>query len=437
MTRVLRCLILVTLVTLTRAQSSDPAARARQFIAALTQSDFAAAVAMLDVDTAAALPAAKLQQLWETLPKQVGAFRETGPVKAEASGKVTAITTECRFEKMTLDLRFTLDEAGRVGALKIAQHVDYNPPPYVKVGSFQEEEVTIGSGAWAVHGTITRPNGPGPSTAVVLVHGSGPNDRDNTIGPNKMFRDLAWGIASRGIAVLRYNKRTYEHGAEFARLTDPTLNAETVDDALAAVTLLRGARAIDSKRIFVLGHSLGATLIPRIGKADPGIAGLIVLAGTTHWLPDELVRQTEYEFTLHGPMTDDQKKTVDTLRRQAARASDPNLTASAPKSDMPLGVPASYWLDLRSYHPEQVARDLRQPMLLLQGERDYQVTMDDFAVWKKALAGRAGVEFRSYPKLNHMFFTGEGSGSDEEYLKPGHVEALVVEDIVTWLQRVN
>jgi fermentation-respiration switch protein FrsA (DUF1100 family) len=134
-------------------------------------------------------------------------------------------------------------------------------------------------------------------------------------------------------------------------------------------------------------------------------------------------------------MTATQQKQIDQIRIQVARANDPALTADAPRSEMPLNVPASYWLDLRAYHPEQVARQLKQPLLVLQGERDYQVTMEDFATWKRGLAGKPNVEFKSYPKLNHFFIAGEGPSSDEEYTKPGHVEPEVVEDIAAWIKR--
>jgi dienelactone hydrolase len=427
--------ILITFVTLACAQALDPVVRTQQFIALLAQSDFASAQAMLDAETAALVPAAKLQQVWAAVGQQAGAYKENGTVRAESSGKPVRVVAECRFEKLTLDVHLTVDDAGRIGGLNFAQHVDYTAPDYVKIGAFQEEEVVVGSGPWAVHGTLTRPNGPGPFAGLVLVHGSGPNDMDSTLGPNKMFRDIAWGAASKGVAVLRYNKRTNEHGAQFARLTNPTANQETVEDALAAAALLRTARGIDAKKIFVLGHSLGGTLIPRIGKADAAIAGLIILGGTTHSLLDVLVPQTELNFTLHGPMSDAQTKLLESLRQQVARANDPKLTADTPSSEMPLGIPPSYWLDLRGYHPEQVARGLQQPLLILQGERDYQVTMDDYDTWKRGLAGRSNVEFRVYPKLNHMFMPGEGVSSDEEYLKPGHVQSQVVEDIANWVQR--
>ena len=122
------------------------------------------------------------------------------------------------------------------------------------------------------------------------------------------------------------------------------------------------------------------------------------------------------------------------IRFQLLSANDAKLSASTPKEELPFAVSASCWLDLRGYHPEEVARGLHQPMLILQGERDYQVTMDDFSTWKTALAGRTNVEFKSYPRLNHLFMEGEGVSSDEEHIKPGHISELVVDDIANWIK---
>jgi len=271
---------------------------------------------------------------------------------------------------------------------------------------------------------------------VVLVHGSGPNDRDETIGPNKPFRDLAWGLASQGIAVLRYEKRTKQHAAKFTEdvLVKLTAQEETVDDALAAVALLRQTKGIDPSRVYVLGHSLGGYLLPRIGSADPRIAGLISLAGPTRPLEDISLEQITYITGLDGTPTPEEQAGLDQLADQVARVKDPGLSAATSAADLPLGIPASYWLDLRGYSPADAAKELQAPMLILQGERDYQVTTADFEGWQSALASRSDVQFKLYPELNHIFVAGEAKSTPAEYNVEGHVAEQVITDIAEWIK---
>jgi dienelactone hydrolase len=416
-------LIVVSAAT---AQTSGIEARARQFVNLLAKGDFAAAQQMLSPELGQKLPATLLEQVWRGTEKQMGSFRQMGDARIESSGSAGVVYLVCDFEKRKLDAKIPVSAEGMIGGFNLSGHYDWIAPNYVNPTLFHEREVTAGTAAYPLHGTLTIPNGAGPFPALVLVQGSGASDRDSALGPNKIFRDIAWGAASRGVAVLRYNKRSFEHPEAFQG--NFTLREESVDDALAGVALLRKTAEVDSKKIFVLGHSVGATAAPRIGKADPGIAGLILMAGTTYYLADLVVPQMIHNYTLHGPLTEAQQKQVDQMRELVAHCTDPD----APRL---LGIPAGYWVDMRGYHPEQVAHGLNQRLLLLQGERDYQVTMEDFAAWKKALADRKNVEFRSYPKLNHMFLAGEGPSSDEEYTHPGHVAVEVVDDIAGWVKR--
>ena len=428
-------LLLIFFLAFAQAQSNGPEARAKEFLEILVKQDFPAAQAMLNATLGAQLTVPKLQQAWERIQAGVGPFERVTGVHIESSESSDVVFLTCKFEKGAFDLRLPVDKAGHISGLNLSQHVEYTPPDYVDPASFSEKEVIVGSGQWSVHGTLTIPKGEGPFPALILVHGSGAANRDYALGPNMMFRDLAWGAASHGVAVLRYNKSVNEHPEMVSKRPLFTVKEESIDDALAAAELLRNTPGIDPRRIFVLGHSLGATVAPRIGKADQRIAGLIIMGGTTHALFDLLVPQTIHNLTLHGPMTAAQEKMVDGLREQVARANDPKLTADAPASEMPMGMPAAYILDLRGYHPEQVARELKQPLLILQGERDYQVTMEDFATWKSALAAKKNVEFHSYPTLNHLFMPGEGVSSDEEYARPGHLSRAVVEDVGVWIKR--
>jgi dienelactone hydrolase len=266
----------------------------------------------------------------------------------------------------------------------------------------------------------------------VLVHGSGPNDRDETVGANKPFKDLATGLASRGVAVLRYDKRTMVHGGKSATLKTFTVKEEVIEDALEAVRLLQSQPSIDPRRVFVLGHSLGGMLIPRIGAADTTIAGLIVLAGPARPLEEAIVAQTRYLAMADGTISAEEQKAIEevTAVGDAVRA----LTSDDVTSGrMIFGAPASYWLDLRGYDPPSEAARVKRPMLVLHGERDYQVTREEFARWKAALGARPDVTFHSYPMLNHLFIPGTGPGQPAEYQVPGHVAEEVVRDIAAWV----
>jgi dienelactone hydrolase len=252
------------------------------------------------------------------------------------------------------------------------------------------------------------------------VASQGPDHRrrragPRTVGPNKPFRDIAWGLADRGVAVLRYEKRTRQHGAKLAamNLTNFTVREETIEDALSAVAYLRTRKEIDPKRIFVLGHSLGGTLAPRIAREDPALAGIIILAGATRPLLDVAREQFVYLASL-TPGGTDPEEGLAALRKRA---------------------PDSYWKDLDAYKPAEVAASLRMPLLILHGGRDYQVTEADLEGWRKALDGRSDVTIKNYPTLNHLFIAGEGKSTPAEYQQPGSVAAFVLDDIAEWIDK--
>jgi alpha-beta hydrolase superfamily lysophospholipase len=239
------------------------------------------------------------------------------------------------------------------------------------------------------------------------------------------------------VAVLRYEKRTREHGARIASLVEFTVKEETIDDAIAAVRLLRGTPGINSKRIFVLGHSLGGMVAPRIAiAAGADVAGLIIMAGAVRSLEQSLVEQTRYLAQADGTISPDEQKQIDQYEQLAARVK--TLAPNDPPPAVPgISVPTSYWIDLRGFDPPTAARAVKLPMLIVQGGRDYQVTSADFEKWKAALAERRDVTLKLYPSLNHLFIAGTGPSLPAEYFTPGHVDEQVVRDIAEWITQVT
>ena len=404
------------------------------------QQDYAGAYALFDDQMKAAITESQLKELWATLPQQVGTFQSrSAATLALRKDPYQRVIIPLQFEKAALDMLVVVDiTTGKISGVffqpnQDAQSQQYKSPAYVDAAKFEERDVTFGAEPWSLPGTLTLPKGDGPFPAVVLVHGSGPNDRDETIGPNKPFKDIAQGLASQGIAVLRYDKRTKVYPQEMMQVKDFTVKNETIDDAVAAVDFLRSQPEIDPQKIFVVGHSLGGYLAPRIGVADDKIAGLIIMAGLTRPLENVMVEQTRYILESDGSLSVEDQAKVEELRQQV----DAVKALTEQSTEITLGAPPSYWLDLRDYHPTDLARVLKMPLLVLQGERDYQVTMQDFKNWQDALSGQANVTLKSYPGLNHLFIYGDAKSVPAEYQIPGNVASEVIQDVVSWIQQQN
>lgn len=414
-------------------------ASAREFVESLSTGRFDRAFEQFDDVMKGAMPGPKLDAAWQSITSKAGPFKKQLRVRTADRPPFRIVFVTCEFGKGPLDVKVVYNRAGQVTGLWFAPSVPpfkHEPPEYAKPDSFSEEEVTVGEGEWALPGTLTTPRGERPVPALVLVHGSGPHDMDETILANKPFRDLAWGLASRGVAVLRYEKRTQVHGEKLAATgLAVTVKEETVDDAVAAVALLRKTEQVDPGRVFVLGHSLGGMLLPRIALCDERIAGLIVMAGTARPLEDVVLEQLSYIASLAGELSEAEQKKLAEMKEPVARIKELKRTGVAESNDLLLGAPAEYWLDLKDYDPPAAAKELPQPMLILQGARDYQVTLADFERWKESLSSREDVEFRLYPGLNHLFVEGEGKSTPAEYQKPGHVAKIVIDDITDWINR--
>ena len=337
-------------------------------------------------------------------------------------------------------VNLAVDAHGQISRLHLGPvPVTSIPPSQTSAGTSGVHSVAVGIGSPPLTAILTLPAAKAKVPGVVLVGGSGPSDEDETIGPDKPFLDLADGLAAQGIATLRYDKRTKDYPASIDQATF-TPTQEYVPDAVAAINLLRSRPEIDPNRIFVLGHSQGGTFVPLIAQTDPQIAGVILAAAATEPLGSDLVRQLTYLSALPGTVGAQARAQLPQARQAEAEIESPNLATESPSVPMsPLlgGAGPTYWLNLRSYNEIATARAIPQPLLILQGDRDYQVTVAvDLAVWLRGLAGRPNVTVHRYPQADHAFIDGTGPPTPADYDIAGHVDPSVITDIAAWVHGI-
>lgn len=427
------------------------------FIDLLSKGEFKEARRYFDTTMKFAMPKASLKIMWNKIQSIYGEYKGIVNTKKEQvkdKGKTYNIVfVNCETKAKEANnkinyfiLRVVFDKKKRVAGLWYQDgespeeantgNNKYESLDYVNLNIFTEEDFVIQGEACPLPGTLTLPKDDSMTyPAVVLVHGSGPNDRDETIGPNKPFKDLAYGLASKGVAVLRYEKRT-KHCVEWVKDNVYTLTVEdeTINDAVSAVSQLKEHNKINPDKIFIAGHSLGANVAPRIAmKVSDDLAGIIMLAGNVRPLSELIVIQTEYIINADGEPTEEEKDYLAQIKQQVKKIE----TLSIEDKEVVLGGAKAYWEDFAEYKPVETATKIDLPMLILQGERDYQVTMEDFNLWRGGLSGKQSVMFKSYPKLNHLFMEGEGKSTPDEYNTANHISKKVIDDISEWLIDVS
>lgn len=339
------------------------------------------------------------------------------------------------------------------------------PFPYAAV----EVSIPVKAGDKVAHtlaGTLTVPQGKGPFPAVVMVTGSGPQDRDESLLEHKPFLVIADHLTRNGIAVLRYDDRgTARSGGSFATATTD----DFVDDALAAVAFAQTRPEVDPKRVGIVGHSEGGLIAPMAAARSDSVAYIVLLAGPgmpsvellalqgkligmAGGTPAEKAeRSAKASQEILGMIRDD--KPAEELRAAIRReteleaADEPEIAKLSPEArekkiaemvDAQMAQVGSPWMK-RFLHidPTIALAKVRVPMLALNGEKDLQVPPKENLAGIKAAAEKAGIRdvtIRELPGLNHLFQTCK-TGAPSEYADIEETFAPAALDVMTrWIR---
>lgn len=398
----------------------------------LNQKDYAGIIEGMSESTKKQVNEDTLKLVWDQIEGTLGDFVQVKDVqvKSDATKVEVYVIAEYKFQGLLLSLGF--DSQDKLQGF----YLSYAPidAPLIDNEIYSENKVAIGDEQFPLNGILTVPKNVDKPAVVILVQGSGSTDKDETNGKGglKPFKDLATELAGKGIATLRYDKRfyTYPHLAVDLQST-VTIQDEVLNDVNSAIELMKHNTLVNSEKIYVLGHSLGGMLAPKIAQDNSGLAGIIMMAGSLRGLNEIIADQARAEIIKTTTMSVEEKETA--IKSYEDQSAGVNKLKEGDKNMNYFGLPNTYWLSLNQALGRDIAPSLQLKMLVLQGKEDFQVYADiDYVQFQELLKGKTNVEFHLYEGLNHMFMPSTTQDLND-YDTPKHMDAKVIEDIAAFI----
>ncbi|MCK5857502.1 MAG: DUF3887 domain-containing protein [Bacteroidales bacterium] len=394
-------------------------------------------VAYFNDEMSSKLSAEDLAKVWSQLESAMGKYKGMGESKGSQFEDFYQLETQLQFEKKNLRYRLAFDKDNRISGMYFVPYKSRGTQTLEMANNdkFQEMPIKVHTSDLDLPGTLCLPKGVKNYPIVIFVHGSGANDRDETIGPNKPFRDIAHGLAEQGIASVRYDKRSLVNPSTLLDIGDRSLlDAVVTDDALAAVEFAKTIEGVDKSSIYVLGHSLGAMMAPRIAQKNAQIKGIIMMAGNARPLEDLVYDQYKYIFNEDG-LSKTEKAKLREIHKEVRNVRHlKKRMASGERVKLPVTSDIRFWKAVNDYDQVKTAQSITQLIFIVQGLRDYQVTPREYKIWQHRLHKKKNVSFKSFAKLNHLFLEGEGKSYPKEYETKGSVPQYVISDIAQWIK---
>ena len=391
-----------------------------------------------DKAVAARLSVSTTSSIWNQIESQFGEFVKVDTLVTNTINDNFIVEQVLEFEKSYLKYRLSFNAENQIaGIFFIPYRTAAAATESTKV--FEETKCSFVNDDIEFPAILCTPKKQKSKAVVILIHGSGPSDMDETIGPNKIFKQIANKLAKYGIASLRYDKRSYlaQQGKLEGRLqTD--IDHIVVSDAIAAAKFMHSVDSLENLPRIIMGHSLGAHMAPKIALESSNVDAIVMLAANARPLEDLVMEQYKYLMAPDG-YTKEEKKELKTLKKKVKNVKKlKKYIAKGKVVELPLSNDTAFWLSLNDYKPLQTVNNLQMPILIIQGGRDYQVRKEDFEIWHSNSLQSINKDqtFILYSGLNHLFIYGNKASYPEEYNKKGEVSENMIHDVSDWIKSI-
>jgi len=414
---------------------------ALEFIENFTTENYTESYSFFDEKIKSLVSLDQLKQTYTQLESAFGKFKNVVSIGNSKTDNLKISEIVLKFEKSLLNARIVIDSNYNVAGMFFIptyERQTNNLISYIDTSRFVENEIEFGNKDFLIKGSLCIPNYIKSLNAVIMLSGSGPNNRDSEIGPNSPFKDIAHGLASKGIITFRFDKRTKIYGKKiFQNNLDLTLNEEYYEDTDYAIEFLQNYCKINKikiKNLIILGHSQGGTVIPYIlnnSKFKEDINASIFMATPARNLEVIVKEQYNYIFTLDNILDSAEQKQLDNLDIQIS-----NLKNNK-EENLPLGLSKKYFNSLEKNNFNGNLAKSKIPLLIMSCGKDYQVTSVELNIIENILKDNQNVNYKFYDNLNHIFIKVEGVPSPSQYNKVSNVDSQVIEDLVKWIKLLN
>ncbi|MCF8428342.1 MAG: DUF3887 domain-containing protein [Bacteroidia bacterium] len=411
----------------TKAQVSfDAKAKAKETVYLLRNAKFETIYRRMDPVMKRIMDEEKIQGFWDILEMSYGSVTEVAEPTISYKDKLVSTVTPIQFERKRVGLKVVFNDKAMIsGLFLVSPTPQYQLPDYVDTKRFFENKITLHDTKYPVDGFLTLPKKEQKVPLVILVGNSNPGDKDLTVGPNKVFKDLAWGLANQEIAVFRFEMKTHVYPKEM--MANKNLNLEEVylNDIKKGLKEIKEYPEIDTNRIFILGYDLGGYLLPFLEKNLSGISAYIGVNAAYTNLANRQCYQYDY---LLGSANENEKPAFEKALLKAKFARDKLLPTTLP-SQLPEGYNANYLIGLNQNNPSKhIAHLQAKRVLFIQCERSFEVPSTELNEWIKHQNGIAEQNwiFDRYPDLNHLGISGVGPAKLTDYEKEGNVSQTLI-----------